>query len=186
MGYALAEAARDAGARVVLVSGPVSLAPPAGVEVRPVVTAEDMLGATLAAVDEGCDLFVATAAVADYRPQNRAGDKIKKSSETLTVSLVRNPDILATVAARPGAPFTVGFAAETRDVARYATDKMARKNLRMIVANDVSVPGLGFNSDRNAVTVFWPGGQAQIGPDSKQAIATRLVALISEQMDKSA
>lgn len=179
MGYALAAAARDAGAQVVLVSGPVAIVPPPGVEVRSVVTAEDMLQASSAAVDEGCDLFIASAAVADYRPQTCAGDKIKKSSEEMVLSLVRNPDTLATIAGRADAPFTVGFAAETTDVAKYATDKMQRKKLRMIVANDVSVPGLGFNSENNAVTVFWPEGQVSIGPDSKQQIADELIKLIS-------
>lgn len=183
MGYALAAAARAAGARVILVSGPVAITPPPGVDVRPVMTAQDMLMQSMAAVDEGCDVFIATAAVADYRPETCAGDKIKKSSEAMSLALVRNPDTLATVAARTDAPFTVGFAAETTDVARYATDKMARKKLDMIVANDVSAPGLGFNSDNNAVTVFWPGGQEQIGPDSKPTIATRLVALIGEHLE---
>jgi len=182
MGYALAVAARDAGASVVLVSGPVNLPVPVGIEVRPVVTAEDMLKASMDAVDEGCDLFIATAAVADYRPENRADDKIKKSSESMALPLVRNPDTLATIAGRPDAPFTVGFAAETTDVASYAKDKMQRKKLHMIVANDVSVPGLGFNSDNNAVTVFWPDGQEAIGPDTKKAIASRLVALIGEHL----
>lgn len=183
MGYALADAARAAGATVILVSGPVTIAPPPGVEVRPVMTAQDMLAASMAAVDEGCDVFIATAAVADYRPETCAGDKIKKSSEAMSLALVRNPDTLATVAGRADAPFTVGFAAETTDVARYATDKMARKKLDMIVANDVSAPGLGFNSDDNAVTVFWPGGQEHVGPDSKKFIATRLVALIGEHLE---
>ncbi|MCG7198224.1 bifunctional phosphopantothenoylcysteine decarboxylase/phosphopantothenate--cysteine ligase CoaBC [Marinobacter pelagius] len=183
MGYALADAARAAGARVILVSGPVTIAPPPGVDVRPVMTAEDMLAESMAAVDEGCDVFIATAAVADYRPQTCADDKIKKASEAMSLALVRNPDTLATVAARADAPFTVGFAAETTDVARYATDKMARKKLNMIVANDVSAPGLGFNSDNNAVTVFWPGGQEHIGPDRKHTIATRLVALIGEHLE---
>lgn len=182
MGYALAAAARDAGARVVLVSGPVSLPAPAGIDVRGVVTAEDMLQASTEAVGEGCDLFIATAAVADYRPENFASDKIKKSSESMALSLIRNPDTLATIAGRPDAPFTVGFAAETSDVARYAKGKMQRKNLRMIVANDVSTPGLGFNSENNAVTVFWPNGQETIGPDTKKAIASRLVALIGEHL----
>lgn len=182
MGYALAVAARDAGASVVLVSGPVNLPAPLGVDVRPVVTAEDMLKASLGAVDEGCDLFIATAAVADYRPESRADDKIKKASESMALPLVRNPDTLATIAGRPDAPFTVGFAAETTDVASYAKDKMQRKNLRMIVANDVSAPGLGFNSDNNAVTVFWREGQEAIGPDTKKAIASRLVALIGEHL----
>lgn len=185
MGYAIARAAERAGARVVLVSGPVSLPAPDNVEVRPVMTASEMLAASEEAVAEGCDLFVATAAVADYRPESRAGDKIKKTSETMALPLVRNPDILATIAGRENAPFTVGFAAETTDVARYATDKMQRKKLNMIVANDVSIAGLGFNSDDNAVTVFWPEGRENIGPDSKQAIADRLVVLMAEQNDRA-
>lgn len=186
MGYAIAAAARAAGAEVVLVSGPVSIAAPAGVEVRHVMTAQDMLEAAGRAVDEGCDLFVATAAVADYRPDTCAGDKIKKSSEDMNLPLVRNPDTLATIAARDDAPFTVGFAAETRDVEHYALDKLTRKKLNMIVANDVSVPGLGFNSDDNTVTVFWPQGRESIGPDPKAVIAQRLVALIADQLTENA
>ncbi|SFR81792.1 phosphopantothenoylcysteine decarboxylase / phosphopantothenate--cysteine ligase [Marinobacter daqiaonensis] len=182
MGYALAGAARDAGARVTLISGPVSLAVPAGVDVRSVQTAEEMLQASSEAVDEGADIFIATAAVADYRPESRAGQKMKKSQEELSLSLVRNPDTLATIAARSDAPFSVGFAAETNDVEHYATDKMKRKRLAMVVANDVSTPGLGFNSDQNAVTVFWPGGQRTIGPAPKTDIARELVELISERM----
>ncbi|PSF14615.1 bifunctional phosphopantothenoylcysteine decarboxylase/phosphopantothenate--cysteine ligase CoaBC [Marinobacter shengliensis] len=184
MGYALARAAADAGAQVVLVSGPVNLPVPDGVAVRPVMTAQDMLQEAERVVAEGCDIFIATAAVADYRPAACAGDKIKKTDEAMTLSLVRNPDTLATIAARKNPPFTVGFAAETTDVARYANDKMQRKKLSMIVANDVSVPGLGFNSDQNAVTVFWPSGEQAIGPDSKQAIADTLVALIAEHSNK--
>lgn len=184
MGYALARAAADAGAQVVLVSGPVNLPVPDGVAVRPVMTAQDMLQEAERVVAEGCDIFIATAAVADYRPAACAGDKIKKTDEAMTLSLVRNPDTLATIAARKNPPFTVGFAAETTDVARYANDKMQRKKLNMIVANDVSVPGLGFNSDQNAVTVFWPSGEQAIGPDSKQAIADTLVALIAEHSNK--
>jgi len=184
MGYAIARAAAAAGARVVLISGPVNLPAPDEVEVRQAITAEDMLKQSETAVSEGCDIFIATAAVADYRPESCAGDKIKKNSEAMSLALVRNPDTLATIAARPDAPFTVGFAAETTDVARYATDKMQRKKLNMIVANDVSAPGLGFNSDRNAVTVFWADGQESIGPESKQAIASRLVTLIAEQNNR--
>ena len=186
MGYALADAARRAGARVILVSGPVTLTPPHGVNVRQVLTAEDMLREASGAVDEGCDLFIATAAVADYRPENCAGDKIKKSNEAMALSLVRNPDTLAPIAGRDDAPFTVGFAAETTDVASYAIDKMQRKKLNMIVANDVSAPGLGFNSDNNAVTVFWPGGQTSIGPDSKTNIARELMAMIGEHLGQAA
>ncbi|AZT85337.1 bifunctional phosphopantothenoylcysteine decarboxylase/phosphopantothenate--cysteine ligase CoaBC [Marinobacter sp. NP-4(2019)] len=182
MGYAIAAAARDAGAQVVLISGPVSIPAPTGVEVRAVVTADDMLAAAGQAVDEGCDVFIATAAVADYRPDTCASDKIKKTREDMTLSLVRNPDTLASIAARPDAPFTVGFAAETRDVEHYARDKMQRKKLNMIVANDVSEPGIGFNSDNNAVTVFWRSGQQAIGPESKAGIAHQLVELIAEQI----
>ena len=183
MGYALAAAARAEGADVVLVSGPVALDAPAGVERRFVTTASEMLDESSLAVDQGCDLFIATAAVADYRPDVCASDKIKKTQDAMTVALVRNPDTLATIAARADAPFTVGFAAETRDVEHYALDKMARKNLQMIVANDVSAPGLGFNSDRNAVTVFWPGGRETIGPDAKDSLARRLISLIAGQLN---
>lgn len=182
MGYALAEAARNAGASVLLVSGPVALDAPAGVERRFVTTAEDMLSVSSQAVDEGCDLFIATAAVADYRPDAIANDKIKKTNDAMNVALVRNPDTLATIAARPDAPFTVGFAAETRDVERYALDKMSRKGLNMIVANDVSVRGLGFNSDHNAVTVFWKGGRETLGPDTKTDISRRLIAKIADRL----
>ncbi|MDL0431073.1 bifunctional phosphopantothenoylcysteine decarboxylase/phosphopantothenate--cysteine ligase CoaBC [Marinobacter sp. TBZ242] len=186
MGYALAAAARAAGAEVVLVSGPVSIDAPVGVEVRGVMTAQDMLEETERAVNEGCDLFVATAAVADYRPDTCAGDKIKKSNKSMSLSLVRNPDTLATIAARDDAPFTVGFAAETRDIEHYALDKLTRKKLNMIVANDVSAPGLGFNSDNNAVTVFWPEGHESIGPGSKTVLAQRLIALIADQLTEKA
>ncbi len=183
MGYALAAAAEAAGAEVVLVSGPVALDAPSGVERRFVTTAQEMLDESSRAVNEGCDLFVATAAVADYRPDTCASDKIKKNNDAMTVALVRNPDTLATIAARTDAPFTVGFAAETRDVEHYALDKMSRKNLNMIVANDVSAPGLGFNSDDNAVTVFWTGGCESIGPDTKANLSRRLILLIADQLN---
>ncbi len=183
MGYALAAAAKSAGAEVVLVSGPVALDAPEGVERRFVTTAEEMLEASNQAVDEGCDLFIATAAVADYRPDTCASDKIKKTNDAMNVALVKNPDTLASIANRPDAPFSVGFAAETRDVSHYALDKMKRKKLNMIVANDVSTPGLGFNSDQNAVTVFWPGGSESLGPDSKIALSQSLINLIADQLN---
>ncbi len=182
MGYALAEAARAAGAEVCLVSGPVALPVPAGVELVSVTTAEEMLRASSSAVDRGADLFIATAAVADYRPATCAEQKMKKTRDELALPLVRNPDTLATIAARADAPFTVGFAAETTDVDHYATDKMKRKKLAMIVANDVSAPGIGFNSDDNAVTVFWPGGSRALGPAPKTALARDLITLIVERM----
>ena len=182
MGYALAAAAEAAGAEVVLVSGPVALDAPAGIERRFVTTAREMLDESSRAVDEGCDLFIATAAVADYRPDICASDKIKKTEDAMNVALVRNPDTLATIAGRADAPFTVGFAAETRDVEHYALDKMSRKKLNMIVANDVSTPGLGFNSDDNAVTVFWAGGRESLGPDTKANLSRRLISLIADQL----
>jgi phosphopantothenoylcysteine decarboxylase/phosphopantothenate--cysteine ligase len=183
MGYALAIAAHAAGAEVVLVSGPVNLPPPAGISLRSVTTAEQMLETTMAAVDEGCDLFIATAAVADYRPQDYAGEKLKKSAAEMTLALVRNPDTLATVAARADAPFTVGFAAETNDVARHAISKMGKKRLDMIVANDVSISGLGFDSDNNAVSVFTATDRVDLGPCAKQQIAYELVALIAPRLN---
>lgn len=179
MGYALAEAARDAGAEVVLVSGPVTLPAPEEVTVVPVVTATDMLEASVAAVDQGADVFIGTAAVADYRPAEQAEQKIKKSGEELELRLMRNPDTLATIAARPSPPFTVGFAAETTDLEHYATDKMRRKKLAMIVANDVSDTDIGFNSDQNAVTVFWPDDRVRIGPLPKTQLARELIILIA-------
>ena len=182
MEYALASAASAAGAEVTLISGPVALDAPVGVERHFVTTAQEMLDVSSEAVDKGCDLFIATAAVADYRPDFCADDKIKKSSDAMNVALVRNPDTLATIAGRADAPFTVGFAAETRDLERYALDKMSRKHLNMIVANDVSAPGLGFNSDDNAVTVFWPGGRESLGPESKTSLSRRLIALIANQL----
>jgi phosphopantothenoylcysteine decarboxylase/phosphopantothenate--cysteine ligase len=179
MGYALAEAARAAGAEVVIVSGPVSLPPPRGVRVRSVMTAQELLEATESEVGRGCDIFIATAAVADYRPESLAEQKMKKSSDTLSIALVRNPDTLATIAARPDSPFTVGFAAETENLEAYALDKLRSKNLNMIVANDVSRPGLGFNSEQNAVTVFWPGGYKVYEAETKTGLAGRLIRLIA-------
>jgi len=182
MGYALAAAARAAGAEVLLVSGPVSMAAPAGCDRVSVNSAEEMLAATEQAIETGCDLFIATAAVADYRPELAADQKIKKQAEEMTIRLVRNPDILASIAASDNAPFCVGFAAETQDVKHYALDKLVRKKLDMIVANDVSVAGLGFNSDDNAVTVFWQDGEQSLGPDSKHRLAEQLIRLIAGRL----
>ena len=184
MGYALAAAARAAGARVILISGPVNLPAPSGVEVRSAISAREMLSETENAVAGGCDIFVATAAVADYRPESEAARKMKKTREELSLTLVRNPDILATVAGRSSPPFTVGFAAETNDVESYARDKLKRKKLNMIVANDVSQPDVGFNSDRNTVTVFWPDGQIALENDTKTALAARLVELIAQRQQE--
>ena len=182
MGYALARAAVDAGAQVTLVSGPVQLATPDHVTRIDVVSAADMLEACLARVDD-CDLFIACAAVADYRPVRVAAQKIKKDAAGITLALERNADILATVSAHAQAPFTVGFAAETQDVERYARDKLERKHLDMIVANDVSDTAIGFNSDRNAVTVLWHNGSQALAEASKATIARELISLIAQRME---
>jgi len=181
MGYAVAEAAARQGAEVVLVSGPVSLPTPAGVTRVDVVTAEEMLTAVEQALDTATDWFVATAAVADYRPVSQAQQKMKKDkSQSTVIELTRNPDILATVAARADRPLTIGFAAETQDVATYAQSKLERKKLDMIVANDVSVAGLGFNSEHNAVQVFWPGGSLSLPARRKTELAEELIRLFRE------
>lgn len=186
MGYALAEAAIDAGARVKLISGPVNLAAPARVERVSVQTAEDMLAASLDGIEQ-CDIFIASAAVADYRPTAIAEHKIKKGSEEIMeLHLVKNPDIVATVAARANKPFTVGFAAETQDVLGYARSKLERKRLDLIIANDVSRSDIGFNSDENAVTVVGPDSEQTLPQASKRQLAAQLIALIAREYGKKA
>jgi len=182
MGFALATACAEAGARVTLIAGPVALATPDRVSRRDVVSAEDMLVASLDAVGQGCDVFIATAAVADYRPQATSDRKIKKSAAVLTLTLERNPDIVATIAARPDKPFVMGFAAETHDVEPYALDKLARKRLDMIACNDVSRTDIGFQADDNAMSVFWPGGSARLDKASKAHIARALVQLLAARL----
>jgi phosphopantothenoylcysteine decarboxylase/phosphopantothenate--cysteine ligase len=184
MGYALAEAAVDAGARVKLISGPVNLAAPARVERVSVQSAEDMLAASLDGIGQ-CDIFIAAAAVADYRPTAIAEHKIKKGSEEIMeLHLVKNPDIVATVAARTDKPFTVGFAAETQDVLAYARSKLERKKLDLIIANDVSRSDIGFNSDENAVTVVGPDTEQALPQASKRQLAAQLIALIAREYGK--
>jgi len=180
MGYALARAAAEAGARTTLISGPVDLHTPEGVERVDVVSAEDMLEASLSRLAD-CDIFIACAAVADYRPADVAGDKIKKNEERMTLELVRNPDIVAAVSAHPQRPFTVGFAAETRDLLSYARDKLERKGLDMIVANDVSAEGIGFNSQENAVTVLWDGAEEALPRSGKQQIARDIITRLARR-----
>ncbi|MEQ8803332.1 MAG: bifunctional phosphopantothenoylcysteine decarboxylase/phosphopantothenate--cysteine ligase CoaBC [Haliea sp.] len=184
MGFALAQAATDAGAHTTLVSGPVHLSTPDHVHRIDVQSAEDMLRECLA-LAPSCDIFIACAAVADYRPADVAAQKIKKGAERITLELQRNPDILATVSASPGAPFTVGFAAETNDVLTYARGKLEHKGLDMIVANDVSNTAIGFNSEHNAVTVLWRSGSRQLEQASKSVIARELIALIAAQLDSN-
>ncbi|MEZ5568480.1 MAG: bifunctional phosphopantothenoylcysteine decarboxylase/phosphopantothenate--cysteine ligase CoaBC [Halioglobus sp.] len=181
MGFALARAAVEAGARTTLISGPVALATPEHVSRVNVESAQEMLEQALAHLDQ-CDVFIACAAVADYRPDTTAGHKIKKSAEEMTLKLVRNPDIVSTVAAARPRPFTVGFAAETQDVLSYAREKLERKGLDMIVANDVSHRGIGFNSEENAATVLWPTGEAVLKRSTKNSIARHIIRLLAERL----
>jgi len=179
MGYALAAAAREAGAEVVLVSGPVALPAPAGVRRVDVETADELYAKVHEEI-AGVDIFVGCAAVSDYRPQKTAPQKIKRSAEELELALVRSPDTLASVAKLPSPPFTVGFAAETQDVARHAREKLEKKRIDMIAANQVG-RDCGFDRETNALTVFWPGGELALGEGSKPVLARRLVELIAER-----
>jgi phosphopantothenoylcysteine decarboxylase/phosphopantothenate--cysteine ligase len=183
MGYALARAFRGAGAQVTLVSGPVALATPAGVERIEVETALEMEREVMARVEES-ELFVACAAVADYRPAAVAPGKIKKRQEVLDLNLVRNPDILAQVAALPGTPFTVGFAAETERVAEQAEAKRRAKGVDMMAANLVGTEQGGFERDENALTLLWEGGRRELPMAGKEALAQTLVAVIAEQYNE--
>ncbi len=179
MGYALAQAAVEAGAQVTLISGPVALTPPAAVNSIMVETAQEMSATVFQKISD-CDIFIACAAVADYRHAAPAQHKMSKEAEQITLKLVRNPDILGTVAALPKAPFTVGFAAQTEDLLRHAQRKLQAKGVNMLAANLVGGKETGFDSDHNALTVIWPGGQQEIPLASKTHIANSLVRLIAE------
>ncbi|MBO2926422.1 bifunctional phosphopantothenoylcysteine decarboxylase/phosphopantothenate--cysteine ligase CoaBC [Metapseudomonas otitidis] len=187
MGFALAEAAVEAGAKVTLITGPVHLPTPDRVNRVDVVSARDMLAACEAAMP--CDLLIAAAAVADYRPEVVAPHKMKKdptSGEGLLLQLVRNPDILATLAGRPDRPFSVGFAAETENLLEYASRKLRDKNLDLIVANDVANPSIGFNSEENAITIIDRGlHQTSFSQTSKGKIARQLVAFIADRLNQA-
>lgn len=178
MGFAVAQAARAAGAEVVVVSGPVSLPTPAGVRRIDVESAADMLGAVLKEVGDA-DIFISTAAVADYRPARPPDHKIKKSTEKLAVEMERTVDIIATVAARPTRPFIVGFAAETEAVEQNARAKMLKKNLDMIAGNEVG-HDKAFDCPDNELVVLWRGGRRELGRAPKTALARELVALIAD------
>lgn len=182
MGYALAAAAEKLGARVTLVSGPVSIKAPDSVEKVSVVSALEMHQAVMDVIDDA-DIFIGCAAVADYRPADTQPQKIKKSQQELTLTFTKNPDILADVAQLQRPPFTVGFAAETQDVRHYAQDKLMRKKLNMIAANDVSRPGLGFNSEQNALTVFWHDGECSLDVADKTHLAQQLMDVIVSRYD---
>lgn len=182
MGYAIAQAAASLGAEVTLISGPVQLSPPENVTVINVESALQMHQQVMRYATS-VSVFVSCAAVADYRALNVAEQKIKKTrdSETLQLTLTKNPDIVASVAALADKPFTVGFAAETHDVANYAKQKLQGKNLDLIAANNVSVEGIGFNSDNNAITVYWHDGEQQLTVKSKPALAQELIEIIHQR-----
>ena len=181
MGYAIADAFARQGAEVSLVSGPVSLPAPQAVTRIDVESAEEMLAAVTANVAR-TDIFVACAAVADYRPKQVAAGKIKKQQQIMQLELVRNPDILAWVASQEHGPYTVGFAAETNDLEKNAIKKRRSKKVDMIAANQVG-GGLGFDSPDNALHVFWENGEHQFPVQPKALLAEQLVALIREHWD---
>ena len=180
MGYALAEAARDAGAKVNLISGPVALEVPEDIECTSVNTAQEMYETVQQIIDEQ-QIFISCAAVADYRPIDKQPEKIKKLHEDISISLVRNPDIVAEVAKLEDKPFVVGFAAETRELKKLAQQKLELKRLDMIAGNDVSNPEIGFDSDENALEIFWNGGHCTLEHDKKSKIARKLISLIANR-----
>jgi phosphopantothenoylcysteine decarboxylase/phosphopantothenate--cysteine ligase len=177
MGYAIAAAAHALGARVIMISGPVSLPEPRGAEVVRVETAAEMHKATHERVAEA-DIFIAAAAVSDYRPAEASARKIKKTKDAMTLELVRSPDVLASVAALAEAPFTVGFAAETENVREYALGKLTNKKLDMIVANRVG-SDCGFDYDDNAAEILWAGGDKAFEKMPKSELAAGLMDVIA-------
>ncbi len=183
MGYALAQAAIDQGAEVTLVSGPVSLSAPSAAQLLGCTSAQQMLEQVMASIDRQ-DIFIATAAVADYRIDQVAQHKIKKSVDSLTLNLVKNTDILSTVSGLDKRPFCVGFAAETQDLESYAEQKMKTKKLDMIAANRVDGNDSGFEVDENALSVFWPGGSKQLPRQSKVQIAIALIDIIADLFEQ--
>lgn len=179
MGYAIARAAQEAGAEVTLVSGPVSLQAPEQVQCINVNTADQMRQA-VRSVSNATNIFIAAAAVADYRCAEIAEQKIKKRDDSMSLTLKKNPDILAEVAALTEPPFTVGFAAETESLKTNAIQKLEAKGLDMIAANQVG-EGLGFDSEQNSLEVFWMDGHVTLGLSSKEKIARQLIQLVAER-----
>ncbi|WP_188816560.1 bifunctional phosphopantothenoylcysteine decarboxylase/phosphopantothenate--cysteine ligase CoaBC [Calditerricola satsumensis] len=182
MGYAIAEEAARRGAEVILVTGPTALEPPADVRVVRVTTAQEMYEAVLDAYPR-VDVVIKAAAVADYRPKTVHAQKMKKGAETLVLELERTPDILQTLGERKAHQFLVGFAAETERVADYAQEKLKRKNLDLVVANDVTQEGAGFGADTNIVAVYDRDGLVAEWPKlPKREVAARLLSLIAQRV----
>ena len=184
MGYAIAEVAARRGAEVILVTGPTSLSVPAGVRAVKVRSAREMEQAVLKEYDS-TDVVIKSAAVADYRPKETAPQKIKKSDGELTLTLVRNPDILYELGQRKKQQILVGFAAETNDLEAYAKKKLEKKNLDFIVANDVSASDAGFGTDNNRVQIFYRDGREETQPlMSKMKLAGLILDRVKEQIDE--
>ncbi len=183
-GYAIATAARDAGAAVVLISGPTALAKPPGVEFVAVESAQQMHAASLAAAPAS-DVFIGVAAVADYRPAQQHDRKIKREKTgDMRIDMRMNPDIIHSVAhSDPRPQLVVGFAAETNDALQHARDKRLRKGLDLIVVNDVSLPGIGFNSDDNAATIISAHEEVTLNKQGKDALARALISAIADLLD---
>jgi phosphopantothenoylcysteine decarboxylase/phosphopantothenate--cysteine ligase len=201
-GYALAQAALEAGAAVTLVSGPTDLVAPDRVNLISVTSADEMFEAVMNGISE-FDIVIAVAAVADYKPVVTQNQKIKKTgasksmtsgpnprskqnteTRSLILELIENRDIIAAVANLPAGPFTVGFAAETENLIEYARNKLRSKKLDMIIANDVSDASIGFNSDNNRTTVIWPGHEQDLPVMSKANVSTRLIEIIAAQLSR--
>jgi phosphopantothenoylcysteine decarboxylase/phosphopantothenate--cysteine ligase len=184
MGYAVAQAAMEAGAQVVLISGPTSLSDPERVTTVRVTSAQQMHEAVHGHISDA-DVFIGVAAVADYRPIEAKPSKIKKNSERITLELVRNPDILESVACLEARPFVVGFAAETDNVTENARIKLERKNLDLVVANRVGQAGSGFESEHNEITLIERDATTELPAASKQQLARALVRHIAAKLDTS-
>ena len=185
MGYALAQAAVMAGAQVTLVSGPTSLPPPPGVDFYRVDSTQLMFDRVMNELQPGV-IFIATAAVADYRPQNAAHEKIKKqASSSLELTLIENPDILAAVSTSGKAAYVIGFAAETTDVIKHAVEKLHKKKLDMIIANQVGA-GVGFDNDFNKVTVLTKNSQTELPLTHKTTLAGEIVAILATNLQNGA
>ncbi len=179
MGYAVANAVIDAGAKCILVTGPVNLTAPDRANTVHVTSAQQMHDAVMAQINN-CDIFISAAAVADYRIAVPATQKMKKSGDNLSLQLTPNPDILAEVAKNHSTIFTVGFAAETQSIDSNAQAKLKNKNINMIAANDVSQEDVGFDQDENALQVFWNNGKQHLPKTSKLKLAKDLIVLVAK------
>lgn len=187
-GFEIARAAEEAGASVTLVSGPVNLKSPAGIERVNVRTAAEMKSAVLSRIDK-CDVFFAVAAVTDFRPRKLLEQKLKRptheTNSELTIQLQTTEDIVQAVTAMHERPYVVGFAAETNDVIRNAREKLKRKNLDVIIVNDVSDPSIGFEGDENQVTVVFPESEQELEKQSKYKIAQQVIKLVANALPRS-